>query len=393
MSRLRITGDTSGRKMRQWCGRIVADFKTHSLVSKHWGVVVSVLILSTTAFFFVSKTVWNPVSADQPAGTNSDAISLVVDPSDLDLGEFYYRDSISRRLVIHNNSHRDVVISSFQMSCTCTSVTPGELVVPAQGTAVIHVGIDLRHADPQVAFKADRLVSTTINPVVDQADSTRIPSWRLNGKCKSLASISTGSLSFTNVIRGSASKSQPITVIPYQSDSTVEADCPPESASLQLSQNSSGYSIFVTPHSDRDAGVHQFAITIRICAASRNSNTPAQSALSIPVVMSILDDVQTDPREILLGKLNPHEDRHELLSVCSASGKPIVIESIECNDSCVSLQILPPESGCWQIRVSVRPGDHPAGQPCRIMINGQSDGVQFVRSVKCFYHVVRHRSS
>ncbi|RLS81032.1 MAG: DUF1573 domain-containing protein [Planctomycetota bacterium] len=379
--------------MGKWREQIVADCKPHSPVSSQWGVIVAVLILSTTALFFVSKHFWAPVSADQAAETNSDAVRLVVYPSDLDLGEFYYRDSISRRLVIHNKSDRDVVISSFQMSCSCTSVTPRELLVPAQGTAVIHVGIDLRHADPRVAFLADRLVSTTINPVVDMADPIRMPSWRLSGTCKSLASISKGSLSFTDVIRGSVSNSQPITVIPYQSDTTVEADCPPENASVRLSQTSSGYSLVVTPNSDRDAGVHKFAITIRIRAASPNSNIPARSAVSIPVVMSILDDVQTDPRAILLGKLGPHEDRHELLSVFSASGKPVVIESVESDDPFVSLQILPLESVRCQIRVSVRPGDQPVGQPCRITINGQSDGVQFVRSVKCFYHVVQRKSS
>src|SRR5262245_33634658 len=97
------------------------------------------------------------------------ASSIIIPASALELGDVWEAKEHVCRLPIRNQSEKTVEIVKFDVSCNCSSVSPGRVTIPAGQASEIQLKIDLTHRLPQQLGVARREFSVAIRPVLNPA--------------------------------------------------------------------------------------------------------------------------------------------------------------------------------------------------------------------------------
>ena len=114
---------------------------------------------------------------------------LIVSAADLDLGDVWDTTEFVRELTIRNPSRSDKRIEDFATSCLCTAVEPRAVVVPAGGTATVHVHIDPNHQrSPDDVNLALRPFAVEVTPI---SKITRVErsGWTIHGQFRSRVTL------------------------------------------------------------------------------------------------------------------------------------------------------------------------------------------------------------
>lgn len=113
-------------------------FPTRSLLNQRLGMLAFLLSIVTVAAFVPQIT--NKTNAlENP--DYSQILSIASESQDF--GVVWETDYFEWPVTIQNDSQHEISVGRFIASCSCTSITPQSVVVPARGTATVHARLDL----------------------------------------------------------------------------------------------------------------------------------------------------------------------------------------------------------------------------------------------------------
>lgn len=361
-------------------------------LGQQWGVLAGLALILVTFVYLVnppssnsdasSETSQRPPAANHSTGADSNPLSLIVDSKDLDIGEVIVQDKYLRRFRISNHGDKDLEIASFRMSCSCTSITPSELRIPAHRSATAELTINLLHRDPKIAFQQARPVSTTITPILSDS-SVQAPEWTFTGKAVSTVAVSVTNVIFPNAIQGIPCAPQTLTVRPYSKNGKLDIKCDPKFAATRL-LDKQDWTVEVIPNPALDLGNHAGTIDIAFTPAEEES----AAVISIPLDVFVVSDMQCEPKSLLLGNVAVGRAYSETLSVFSISKRKFSIDQVACDDPQVSMEIEQSDDPKVRVKFTLTPTMNGTGNGKLSIHGANSDGTNpFVVTVPYFYRL------
>jgi len=366
-------------------------------IGRQWGIWTAAILIAATYSVLIGNNdgssrpapeTKSPHDTNKPHSATSRRSSLAVDPAFLNFGEALTQETLSREFLIRNDSDLDVAISGFKMSCSCTSVTPGQMTVPAHQSAAVQLAINLTHRDPEIAFQPSRAVSTTIIPILDDP-SISAPEWTFTGKAISPVKLSATSLVFARTVHGAQSSPKTFVVVPYTPDGRLRVECDPRFAAVRVFNDESDeqkYTVEVSPDAALESGRHTFSIAVQFMPAGANTD----ATIAIPAEITVSDDIQCEPPTLLFGNVTRGQSRSETISVFSLSRQTFLIDKASCEDSQIRVDVNKDAEFRSTIRVILNPASNGTGRGELLIEGTGADGTdRFRLTIPYYYRLTR----
>jgi len=261
---------------------------------------------------------------------------LEVDPQQLDLGEVWEQNGFCWTLPIRNLSRRDVAVSRFIGSCRCVDVTPRSLVIPAGKTAEVRLALDLTTGDPRQTAPHSRPFSIQIVPVIENG-LPQYQGWELEGLVRRAFRLSSPSVTFgDSLVSGEPFPARTVEVTAnvrlgrLTAEPELEA---PAAVTLERAEEAGRYLLRVAPEETAVVGRHDFNVLLKGVTETGERLPP----FPIPVMMEVVDDIQTVPASVPFGSLPLGESAEETVVLRSRTGKSFEVVKADAD----------PKKGVW----------------------------------------------
>jgi hypothetical protein len=258
---------------------------------------------------------------------------LWVNPDGLDIGEVWEAKDFLWTLPIVNHTDEDIQIINFTTSCSCLSISPSSLNVPAGQTANVSLTIDLTKknqaqggsAVPQ-AGPPVRNINVEVVPILKNGQPAQVR-WTIFGRARSVITLAEPALDFEeSIVRGYPIVPRKMKVtasIPLE-DLKVIID--PTFASARVSKVPGGsgiYEVEVVP--DKHLSLGFFTVPLKLVPIGQDGKQ--YPYLEFPVSGTVSADVRVVPTALHFGALNIGESREEIVVLRSNSGKSYKVET------------------------------------------------------------------
>jgi hypothetical protein len=234
----------------------------------------------------------------------------------LDLGTVWEQDQFPWDLVIYNHNTTAVQLTGFQVSCAhCITITPPAVTLPPQGTARLHLTLDLRRAPnastPITPFRV------SIMPIMAHRQTPLRP-WQLHGYVQSAVLFSPPAVDFqqTPLLQGQ-SATQTLSAIPTVPLRTLRLTAAPPGVSVTVrpSPKADAFLLQVTAGPTLAVGEHMQILRFTPIRADGT----ALPQVSLPFRPLVLADVRVEPQQLWLLP----QAASAPVWVSSRSGRPI----------------------------------------------------------------------
>ncbi len=287
-----------------------------------WGMVLA-------ASSFSSWLAYTGTLSPQPTG------GLVVDPADLDIGDTWDHNLLPWRFTIHNPTSKDVHISRFHTDCSCTSIEPTSLTIPARGSAPVVANLKLQDASTPSRERKDEAVNGTLKrpfavriaPTIDGAAPVQA-GWRLTGQITPLLTASPRLLTLSDgYVRGQPFPEQKIHLKAHTNLRDITVTCPERYGRVTTTRTAATddqWDVTFTLAPTLPAGELMFDLQIT-AVPSDQTKLPAAT---IPVRGHLHEDVYVFPPNLFLGVRGLGQTVVETIQLRSFSGKPFEVDRI-----------------------------------------------------------------
>ncbi len=258
---------------------------------------------------------------------------LSVDGSSLDFGEVWEVRDFSWNLPVHNNTTEEVRVGEFTASCSCLSIEPRTLVIPAGQTVPIHLLLDLTtKAVPPTAQnqrnEAKSVADFAVQVAPRIANSPAPPIvWTIRGRVRKALAFSEPQLDFgESLVRGHPFQPKIIRVTAHLPLVSLHAKCNPALALVHVkaSGDTKTFELEVAPRENLPLGSLAFGVKVKPNARA-DEHLPE---FELPIVGTVVGDVRPAPISVFLGPVRLGETSGETVTLWSKSGKPFTVDSI-----------------------------------------------------------------
>jgi hypothetical protein len=299
----------------------------------------------------------------RPAANNG----LVVDETDLDFGEAWEDRAFPWKFTVRNPTARDITVKKIWTSCSCAAAKPDSVTIPAGGTAVIHLTLDLRHAFSdrtvpgagEASLLAKKGFRAEIIPDIENMPSHK--PWEVHGLVSKVVATSPSRLDFGDTfVRGQPFSRQKIKVQGNDAVANIEAKCSAQYCRLGVQRSPDGgneWGIEVSLAPELPVGPFSFQLTI-LPYDTAGRGMPAYVASVKGVVKDILSPI---PAVLLLGAkplgsrakgrivLQQNTERKNRYTVVSIGRcPPTIVITPNPQDLIVDIERLLKKPRCWQ---------------------------------------------
>lgn len=238
--------------------------RTHSRRS----VLLTILVATPVclaAYFIGSSLGELPAKHNSPVADSPVApAGLFIDPRELNLGEVWESPDFTATVRLQNTSDQDIAVSKFSTSCNCSGVEPPSPVVPANGSVLLRVNINLTYPLPYAWGVEKRPFSLAIAPILAGGKATR--GWETTATIKSRVSLSALRLEFADkCTHGGLVVRRKVEATAYVPLAGLEATAHPNLASVQvkpLPGSPGKYEITIGPDPKLPLGPFEFDVPI-----------------------------------------------------------------------------------------------------------------------------------
>jgi hypothetical protein len=249
-------------------------------------------------------------------------------PADhLTFGTVWESDKFAWTLPIKNHDDQDLHITGFANTCTCVSITPRALTVPAGETREVRVELDLRAGkDARFDLSPFPFVAEVVPLVgIDQVAGAR---WELRGEVRPAVRVEKVLLEFGQ--RSERAKTwEPKRVKVIVADGFTVAAISPHScfgARLEPPGKEPGrYDLVVVPRGVTPIDSYSFDVLLTPKSSAGEELTPQRLA----VRASVVGDVQASVRQVLFGARSVGEQAEETLTLSSLTGQAFELTNVE----------------------------------------------------------------
>ncbi len=342
-----------------------------------WQIAIAVVCVIVGAG--VSQ-LWELTSVSTPANS-----PLVVDAIALNIGKAWVTDSLPWKFSILNVDDQPVIISRFETSCGCTSISPRGLTIPSGERREICAYIDLqRQFDVSRKFDGQPFL-ITVRPVIKGAGTDDLGSpWPLSGYVHNCIGISAKKIELGD-LNGDVEQHKPdvLAIAPSEPAKELEltmdtSHCRPVPSKIDIAVDRRQSTNEISPialvvSADVPIGRHDWQL--RVCA-THSDGSPCGTVI-IPVTVNVLGDVNVDRAMVAFGTLDVGATATTTVSVFSRTGRNLVISDI--SSSSQSLVVNSSTSGARQthlVQITLRSSLTPGQLSENVVITCQCDGQQ-----------------
>jgi len=256
------------------------------------------------------------------AGERRDVGVLDADASTLKIGEVWLDDAYTCDVPIRNLSTKDVVVTRFKTSCSCTKVTPASLVIPAGRAATIQVTLDLSPVTSDEASQEVREFNVMIAPVLEEHLPGQI-SWTMTGRVRSPFAIP-DRRALQDVVKGRG-QSQVIKVFSFSGLDQVAARAELAKVSVSVLETGGEFSLTLAPDDSLPLG--SFKSRVLVSVTTKDGDTCPDIPISF--LFDIVNDVVCTPSSVVAGPQRIGRTYSEKLVLSSRADDPFVVQRVD----------------------------------------------------------------
>lgn len=319
-----------------------------------WAVSLSVIALLSVIGFYFGRMRTDDVQE-----------SLVVDQRSLDFGEVWLQRTLRWKLPIHNRSSRAIHLESINASCSCTSISPMPLTIPAGSTVQVEAVLDLTAGTTDGFAEEYRDLTIDLVPQTKELLPEQIR-WQLTGRIRAPYRISPPQILFSkSIVRGqtpSAETAEIISRIPLKS---LEASCTIAGAIVTLTRDEelpSRFLLSVRPADSLPAGSFRLPIELNGVTKTGEVLPPVR----VLATGQLVNDIYAIPATVDFGITQVGKQHQETVTFQSRTGVEFQIDKIRPSDPRLRVEAVATEqiSNRREIRIVAaydKPGEY-AGQ-------------------------------
>lgn len=263
-----------------------------------------------------------------------------LDAKALDFGETWESDRFPWDIEIENTTSQDIVIQSFETSCSCTHLEPKELLLRARQTAAVHLALDLTHSRTEESGIAVRDFSVQVLPRI-KGMKTSPPVWTVHGKVKTSFMLSPQTLTFwEGLIPGRSFPTRSVLVRPYFPLASVRTNYDPNFLTVKvkrLHDSSAAYQLDVTPRSSLPAGKFSTEILVETTGQDGSIQPPKR----VKVEGLLQGAVQAFPEYVSFGARHVGDKAEETVVLRAMTGDAFQLQKIDAAPEDAAVALLP----------------------------------------------------
>jgi hypothetical protein len=280
---------------------------------RHIGVAaLLVIVIAAAGSFWLASH--NPLPA---------AVLRVPD-SDLNFGEVYEQRSFLWALPMQNPTHVPIHISSFKVSCNCTSVTPSAITISPGETAKVSLVIDLSRDNGHTPDSPVRPFEVSVVPIVEEGPVQH--GWKLRGSVRQILQCSPPLVDLgQQVFRRSLPQTRWIYVTPTVPISRFEVESDVPFCTAEVAPNGGRFPVSVTVTPDCPSG--PLDLSLRLVAYNLHGDRMPASRLQ--VTGRVRDDVQPYPGALYFGPVTIQKLEVRALTLLSSTERPFRVLDVK----------------------------------------------------------------
>jgi hypothetical protein len=311
----------------------------------------------------VTWTVWAKLRARPDAnGNNAGESGLHVEPERLSFGERWEDAQFPWTLPIENRTDKDIEISGFSSSCTCTAIQPQALVIPARQTREIRLTLDLTAKKQEDAEKGVWDFEVAIQPQVAALAGKRPPEWRLKGRVKAAIRLPYRLLElgrYSEYAQPIPPRTVPIVSSVPLDDLHVSGELPSFPVKVRRGvADPASFELDIEPKPGLPIGTYSFDLTL--VPEPRGGGTLPEKRLRVRA--EVVSDIQPSASQLLLGAAAVGETVEDVVSLSSLTGAGFEVRDWRCSDTALTVERMKgsdPGSPTFRVRQRVGgPGPH-----------------------------------
>ncbi|WP_084760375.1 Ig-like domain-containing protein [Zavarzinella formosa] len=258
--------------------------------------------------------------------TEARPVLLKINDQELELGEVWQGQNISRILHVENISAEQVRVSGWTTSCDCQSVLPDKLIIAPGETVAIKLVIAAK--SPHLQEEEISPVSYAISPIFEPRDLVCDKhEWTFSGKVRKICETQ-GDKNF-----GYHSElSQPLPKSDFAAKffvpvGSVNASCDSSyvEAKVRMAGDGSGVcNVDLLWHEKLPKGSHNFVVKLH----SKTTEGSPLPAVEIPCKITIASDVRLSQTRIAIESKNKSKPVREIISAFSMRGNNAKITDV-----------------------------------------------------------------
>jgi hypothetical protein len=235
---------------------------------------------------------------DHPA--NIEIGGLVVATADLDLGDVWEDRAFSVALPVMNRTAEPIHVLDFTTSCSCTSVEPRSLDIPAGERRDVRLTIDLTRRGPAEMGAPERTFQVEANPVIRGTPVAR-SGWPLHGVVHSRVTFDPLFLHFgASAVSDQPPPTRTVHARVHVPCRTLRAEVKPPLGTVEVSRvdgEQDRFDVRVAPLPSLAPGSFQFEVVVDVVSSD---GEPLPGAV-IPVAGAMQPEVRALPARLFLG--------------------------------------------------------------------------------------------
>ncbi len=318
-----LNGPARGESMVQsraqrsvvWAGKLIA--------------LVTLLIAVLTSYWLAS------------VGKQARTPTLVVEESNLSVGEVWEDPEFEWKLPIRNTTDRQIEITGFAASCACATIKPPSLTIPPRGTMDVSLTLNLLGicTEPDIVGK-DFTIS--IQPRIAEAGARIV--WVVKGKVKQSVTIQPKLVDFGRCSeRKQPMPTQRVRITTHPSVRILNASCTSPRIEVKVQplvpEHNDVFHLIVTPHGELPRGVVNCSIAV-VPTLDNGRRLPAKQ---INVHGHIVNDIEASPPSIIFGAGTLGTSLRETVLLRSLTGRSFTITGIRHEGEGLSVKRVPAE--------------------------------------------------
>lgn len=274
-------------------------------------------------------TVAHTVRMTSGGGNTERGPTLTVLDDSLDFGEVLEDEKFGWTIQITNPGTEDLHVRDFSSSCTCTSITPESLVIPAGESRAVRLTLDLTHNTSNATPEETRDFTVYLAPVLDGEPPRRLDNWTLRGKVRPVLRLERASVDFGHT----GEFEQPLTVQRVTTHASlplerIEASCNSVDFTARMQRSGDDPARFVLsvqPSKELPVGPFSGRVTLHCFTKAAGPIC----VKSLPFSGTILSDLQASPPALGFGVRRVGETLEETVTLTSRTRRRFRVQAVE----------------------------------------------------------------
>jgi hypothetical protein len=227
------------------------------------------------------------------------------------------------------------------LSCSCLSIEPQSLSIPARGSASLQLSLDLTKKTPDEINLDVRDFSAHIVPVV-LGESVQ-KQWTITGRVREAIHCNPEFVYFGDkLIKGDQYKAQFVDVTTCLDLRNIEILSVPPAVSVDVARKDSGhYQLAIHPHSDLTIGPFKSVLILR--PIGLDGAKKGEAVVTVEGV--VVADIQAMPSAIAFGSRRLNDEATESVIIRSSAEKAFRLTGFSCDSPTTTVEPMPTVSG------------------------------------------------